>query len=178
MGEQALPKVSVIVVNYRGAEHTVTCLRALRDELDWPPEALELVCVDNASGDGSPEQIVAAVPHRLLAHHQARRPQRGGPVRERAGRIGEVAKQQAREHDVGGQAHALRHVRDRERRDAANRAPLPGLASSKHPKLTVRRSAAAASSKHRRKKPKTNSASPADASTAAPAGAPPPDAND
>jgi GT2 family glycosyltransferase len=30
------PRVSVIVVNYRGAEDTVTCLRALRNELDWP----------------------------------------------------------------------------------------------------------------------------------------------
>lgn len=56
------PKVSVIVVNYRGAEHTVTCLRALRDELDWPTEALELICVDNASGDGDARRIAAAVP--------------------------------------------------------------------------------------------------------------------
>ncbi|MGH3832618.1 MAG: glycosyltransferase family 2 protein, partial [Pseudonocardiaceae bacterium] len=56
------PKVSVIVVNYRGAEHTMTCLRALRDELDWPTEALELICVDNASGDGGARRIAAAVP--------------------------------------------------------------------------------------------------------------------
>ncbi|MGH3836289.1 MAG: glycosyltransferase [Pseudonocardiaceae bacterium] len=62
MVERALPTVSVIVVNYRGAEHTVTCLRALRDELDWPAEALELICVDNASGDGSAQRITAAVP--------------------------------------------------------------------------------------------------------------------
>ncbi|MFI7675272.1 glycosyltransferase [Actinophytocola sp. NPDC049390] len=52
-----LPVVSVIVVNYRGAEDTVTCLRALRDELDYPAERLQLVCVDNASGDGSAEKI-------------------------------------------------------------------------------------------------------------------------
>jgi GT2 family glycosyltransferase/glycosyltransferase involved in cell wall biosynthesis len=62
VSERALPKVSVIVVNYRGAEHTVTCLRALRDELDWPAEALELICVDNASGDGGAQQIATAVP--------------------------------------------------------------------------------------------------------------------
>ncbi|MDT7712516.1 MAG: hypothetical protein QOG46_1205 [Pseudonocardiales bacterium] len=62
VGERMLPRVSVIVVNYRGAEHTVTCLRALRDELDWPTGALELICVDNASGDGSAQQIAAAVP--------------------------------------------------------------------------------------------------------------------
>ncbi len=65
MSERA-PRVSVIVVNYRGAEDTVTCLRALRDELDWPADRLELICVDNASGDGSAEQIAAAVPHARL----------------------------------------------------------------------------------------------------------------
>jgi GT2 family glycosyltransferase/glycosyltransferase involved in cell wall biosynthesis len=66
VSEHGLPRVSVIVVNYRGAEHTVTCLRALRDELDWPAEALELICVDNASGDGSPQRIAAAVPQARL----------------------------------------------------------------------------------------------------------------
>ncbi|MGQ0778509.1 MAG: glycosyltransferase [Pseudonocardiales bacterium] len=67
MSERALPKVSVIVINYRGAEDTVTCLRALRDELDWPAEKLELICVDNASGDGSADRIAAAVtPAKLI----------------------------------------------------------------------------------------------------------------
>ena len=56
----------MIVVNYRGAEDAVTCLRALRDELDWPPDRLELICVDNASGDGSVERIAAAVPQARL----------------------------------------------------------------------------------------------------------------
>jgi GT2 family glycosyltransferase/glycosyltransferase involved in cell wall biosynthesis len=64
--EHALPKVSVVVVNYRGAEHAVTCLRALRDELGWPTDRLELICVDNASGDGSAERIAAAVPQARL----------------------------------------------------------------------------------------------------------------
>jgi GT2 family glycosyltransferase/glycosyltransferase involved in cell wall biosynthesis len=52
-----LPVVSVIVVNYRGADDTITCLRALRDGLDYPAERLQVVCVDNASGDGSAERI-------------------------------------------------------------------------------------------------------------------------
>jgi GT2 family glycosyltransferase/glycosyltransferase involved in cell wall biosynthesis len=51
------PVVSVIVVNYRGADDTITCLRALRAELDYPAERLQLVCVDNASGDGSADKI-------------------------------------------------------------------------------------------------------------------------
>jgi GT2 family glycosyltransferase/glycosyltransferase involved in cell wall biosynthesis len=52
-----LPVVSVIVVNYRGADDTIACLRALREELDYPADRLQLVCVDNASGDGSAERI-------------------------------------------------------------------------------------------------------------------------
>ncbi|GAB3296156.1 glycosyltransferase [Parasphingorhabdus pacifica] len=56
----------MIVVNYRGADDTAACLRALRDELDYPSERLELVCVDNASGDGSAERIRVAAPEVLL----------------------------------------------------------------------------------------------------------------
>ena len=52
-----LPVVSVVVVNYRGADDTIACLRALREELDYPAERLEVVCVDNASADGSAERI-------------------------------------------------------------------------------------------------------------------------
>ncbi|MGH3977964.1 MAG: glycosyltransferase, partial [Pseudonocardiaceae bacterium] len=60
------PRVSVVVVNYRGAEDTITCLRALRDELDYPAARLQLICVDNASGDGSAERIAATVPEATL----------------------------------------------------------------------------------------------------------------
>ncbi|MDP9117101.1 MAG: glycosyltransferase [Actinomycetota bacterium] len=53
--------VSVVVVNYRGAPDTITCLRQLA-ELDFPAERLELICVDNASGDDSVEAIRANMP--------------------------------------------------------------------------------------------------------------------
>lgn len=53
--------VSVVLVNYRGAEDTITCLRAF-DEVDWPSDRLELIVVDNDSGDGSVDRIRAAVP--------------------------------------------------------------------------------------------------------------------
>ncbi|GAB2753160.1 glycosyltransferase [Amycolatopsis magusensis] len=59
MTQGALPVVSVIVVNFRGADDTVTCLRALAG-LDYP--RLELICVDNASGTGDAARIKAAVP--------------------------------------------------------------------------------------------------------------------
>jgi GT2 family glycosyltransferase/glycosyltransferase involved in cell wall biosynthesis len=54
--------VSVVVVNYRGAEDTITCFQGLT-ALDWPPERIELICVDNESGDGSAQRIRSALPH-------------------------------------------------------------------------------------------------------------------
>jgi hypothetical protein len=53
--------VSVVVVNYKGADDTIACLQGLT-ALDWPADKVELVVVDNASGDGSVERIRAAVP--------------------------------------------------------------------------------------------------------------------
>ncbi|MBF0687194.1 MAG: glycosyltransferase [Cellulomonas sp.] len=53
--------MTVVLVNYRGADDTITCLRAF-DDVDWPADRLELVVVDNDSGDGSAERIRDAVP--------------------------------------------------------------------------------------------------------------------
>ncbi|GAA4629013.1 glycosyltransferase [Cellulomonas oligotrophica] len=53
--------VSVVLVNYKGADDTIACLRAF-DEVEWPADALELIVVDNDSGDGSAERIAQAVP--------------------------------------------------------------------------------------------------------------------
>ncbi len=57
-----VPSLSVVVVNYRGADDTITCLRALQTVLDYPEQRLQLVCVDNASGDDSVRRIRAEVP--------------------------------------------------------------------------------------------------------------------
>ena len=53
--------VSVVLVNYKGAPDTITCLQHLT-EIDWPADRLELIVVDNDSGDGSAEAIRSAVP--------------------------------------------------------------------------------------------------------------------
>ncbi|MFC0109920.1 glycosyltransferase [Kibdelosporangium aridum] len=60
--DSLLPVVSVVVVNYRGAEDTITCLRSLRDDLAYPADRLQVICVDNASGDGSAERIKTHAP--------------------------------------------------------------------------------------------------------------------
>jgi GT2 family glycosyltransferase len=53
-----MPHVSVILVNYRGAEDTLEAISHLR-QVDWPADLLEIVVVDNASGDGSVGEFAA-----------------------------------------------------------------------------------------------------------------------
>ncbi len=53
--------VSVILVNYKGATDTIEALGHLR-ALDWPADALEIIVVDNASGDDSVARLRAADP--------------------------------------------------------------------------------------------------------------------
>jgi len=52
---------SVVIVNYRGADDTCAALSALH-ELRWPRDRLEVIVVDNASGDGSVERIAKEHP--------------------------------------------------------------------------------------------------------------------
>ncbi|GAB2552390.1 glycosyltransferase [Leucobacter ruminantium] len=59
------PLVSVVLVNFRGADDTIEAIRHL-GELDWPNDRLEIVVVENASGDDSAERIAAAAPHAVL----------------------------------------------------------------------------------------------------------------
>ena len=49
-------RVSVVLVNYKGVDDTLTAISHLRN-VDWPE--LEIVVVDNASGDGSAERLAA-----------------------------------------------------------------------------------------------------------------------
>jgi GT2 family glycosyltransferase len=59
--------VSVVIVNYRGADDTCTALTALHD-LHWRREHLEVIVVDNASGDDSVDRIAREHPDvRILA---------------------------------------------------------------------------------------------------------------
>lgn len=60
--EQSSPVVSIILVNFRGAEQTLEAVREL-ERIEWPREALEVIVVDNASGDGSAERLRSAAPH-------------------------------------------------------------------------------------------------------------------
>jgi glycosyltransferase involved in cell wall biosynthesis len=53
-GVTCVPKISVVVLNYNGSAVVLRCVRSVLG-LDWPD--LEVLVVDNASSDGSVEQI-------------------------------------------------------------------------------------------------------------------------
>ena len=52
------PLISVVLVNFRGARDTLEAIAGLR-QLNWPEDRLEIVVVDNASGDDSLEILRA-----------------------------------------------------------------------------------------------------------------------
>jgi GT2 family glycosyltransferase len=49
-----MPSLSVVILNYNGSEVVLPCLRSIFS-LDWPNA--EVIVVDNASTDGSPDEI-------------------------------------------------------------------------------------------------------------------------
>ncbi|MGK0715086.1 glycosyltransferase [Leucobacter sp. W1153] len=63
--EPKKPLVSVVLVNFRGAEDTIEAIRYL-NQLNWPTEELEILVVENASGDESAAKIRAVAPHVVL----------------------------------------------------------------------------------------------------------------
>ncbi|AWB88638.1 glycosyltransferase [Salinibacterium hongtaonis] len=54
--------VSVVLVNFRGTDDTIEAIGHL-GQINWPQEKLEIVVVENGSGDDSAERIRAAAPH-------------------------------------------------------------------------------------------------------------------
>lgn len=55
-----MPKASIIMVNYNGLEHLPDCLRSIKTQ-DWHNE-YEIILVDNASTDGSPDMVASKFP--------------------------------------------------------------------------------------------------------------------
>ena len=60
-----LPRVSVVLVNFRGIEDTLVAIEALHT-VRWPADRLEIVVVDNASGDDSAARLRLIVPEIVL----------------------------------------------------------------------------------------------------------------
>ena len=51
-----LPKVSVVLVNFRGIDDTLNAIKSIQ-ETNYPKDQLEIVVVDNSSGDNSLEKL-------------------------------------------------------------------------------------------------------------------------
>ena len=56
MKKQRSGVVSVVLVNFRGTDDTLECVRGLR-ALNWPADKLEIIIVENGSGDDSLERL-------------------------------------------------------------------------------------------------------------------------
>ena len=57
----AVPMVRVVVLNYNGDPHLYRCLEALA-ATQWPSDRLQVVVIDNASADGSPDVVADRFP--------------------------------------------------------------------------------------------------------------------
>lgn len=77
MAEPRTGVVSVILVNFRGATDTIEAIGHLR-ALDWPQDKLEIVVVENGSGDDSATLISAAAPEVKLVQSRVNRGFAGG----------------------------------------------------------------------------------------------------
>src|SRR4051794_19920669 len=62
VGGVPVPLVTVNVLAHNRRTDLATTLRVLRDDLDYPSEALELIVVDNASTDGTAEMLARDFP--------------------------------------------------------------------------------------------------------------------
>lgn len=69
--------VSVILVNFRGADDTIAAIHQLR-AVDWAQEKLEVIVVENGSGDDSAQRITAAHPEVTLIESTTNRGFAGG----------------------------------------------------------------------------------------------------
>ena len=65
-----LPSCAVVVVNWNGAGFLFECLDSLRGTL---PPGIEVIVVDNASSDGSPEEVRRRYPEVVLVQHTTNR---------------------------------------------------------------------------------------------------------
>ncbi|HWH25503.1 MAG TPA: glycosyltransferase [Pseudolysinimonas sp.] len=81
--------VSVILVNFRGVDDTLEAIARLGD-LDWPQELLEIVVVENASGDDSVARLKREAPHVKLVISRTNEGFAGGCNRGVAASTGEV----------------------------------------------------------------------------------------
>ncbi|MBG6214154.1 GT2 family glycosyltransferase/glycosyltransferase involved in cell wall biosynthesis [Cryobacterium sp. CAN_C3] len=77
MDKKRLGVVSVVLVNFRGADDTLECIEGLFG-LNWPHDRLEIVVVENGSGDDSLEKLRAVSDRIVLVKSESNRGFTGG----------------------------------------------------------------------------------------------------
>ncbi|MCU1406735.1 MAG: glycosyl transferase [Glaciihabitans sp.] len=65
MKERRSGVVSVVLVNFRGTDDTIAAIESLRG-LNWPQDRLEIVVVENASGDDSLQRLLPLADDRTI----------------------------------------------------------------------------------------------------------------
>src|SRR5262249_17862239 len=56
--ESDLPRCAIVILNLNGRHHLAPCFESLK-ALDYPRDRLEVILIDNASSDGSVEEMRA-----------------------------------------------------------------------------------------------------------------------
>ena len=56
LADSELPRCSVVILNWNGRQHLAGCFESLA-ALDYPSELFEVILIDNASDDGSVEEV-------------------------------------------------------------------------------------------------------------------------
>ncbi|MEE9258074.1 MAG: glycosyltransferase family 2 protein, partial [Nitrospinaceae bacterium] len=64
-----IPELSIVLVNYKSADHTRECIRSIRNNVK--DAGCEIIVVDNASGDGGVETIRKEFPETALIENQS-----------------------------------------------------------------------------------------------------------
>jgi GT2 family glycosyltransferase/glycosyltransferase involved in cell wall biosynthesis len=77
MNKRRAGVVSVILVNFRGTDDTLTCIEEL-SKLDWPQDRLEIIVVENGSGDDSLKRLRAGAKNATILESKTNRGFTGG----------------------------------------------------------------------------------------------------
>ncbi len=64
------PRVAILVLCYNGIADTLACLASLQ-QIDYPRKRYDVIVLDNASHDGTPERVRAAFPQTVVIENGA-----------------------------------------------------------------------------------------------------------
>ena len=106
-------RYAALIANWNGAEYIGRCLQSVLAAARSAPEAIEVVVVDDASGDGSADLIAREFPSarliRLGANAHGRFSEAGVVARQRARRAFSLSEEVVEHFVDGGGPHLAKH---------------------------------------------------------------------